>query len=583
MNRESKTYKEEYLKNLQREIANIQTNERGNMNFKQFGTSTPNSLPDNRTGVEKMGDTQRVINEVKKGLLEIMEPDYMTVVVNDLQKNTKILEFVYAKMPYIQRKLREKYKKESLTPALFNEELDNFINKDIVGLMHDKLLPVQADVEAESGEINYEHQGDEGEESGGEEQAEEEYQEQDGSDMGDFEPIGITEEEEGDDQKYSGSQLTNLGRDIEHLQDQINEIMGDGGRMESILGDKSLDDLTDQEIQDMTELNEAIGRFLEAQQRDILDLNNKLLHNESITKSQLELSDIDRLKQINNTYDNENYRNNDAFKSMRKRLSAVIGRKQKQQPPPQEKLEAPASDSEEEEEEEGLYNPSLSDEEEEGLYNQSLNDEEEEEEEEGEHKLEPAYVQEPEPKKQDIEIKIQKLSDVVGSKNLQQAIARARKNPTATIEQKIELVERYKNALTKEGFADTSTKVKNANKEIEILRQEQKTNKSKTEPGFVPSSQKQQKGNPLFNISPKTSKKTHGSGLNKHIKEEIKQIEIKPIFNHDRFEILKGEIIAGNDSKDILKEFKKMLHDAVRKRLITHEELEEYLEEIDVN
>ena len=166
MNRESKTYKEEYLKNLQREIANIQTNERGNMNFKQFGTSTPNSLPDNRTGVEKMGDTQRVINEVKRGLLEIMESDYMTVVVNDLQKNTKILEFVYAKMPYIQRKLREKYKKESLTPALFNEELDNFINKDVVGLMRDKLLPVQADVEPED-EGGYGGDGGDGGNHGG--------------------------------------------------------------------------------------------------------------------------------------------------------------------------------------------------------------------------------------------------------------------------------------------------------------------------------------------------------------------------------------------------------------------------------
>ena len=579
MNRESKTYKEEYLKNLQREIANIQTNERGNMNFKQFGTSTPNSLPDNRTGVEKMGDTQRVINEVKRGLLEIMEPDYMTVVVNDLQKNTKILEFVYAKMPYIQRKLREKYKKESLTPALFNEELDNFINKDVVGLIQEKLLPVQADVEADSGEINYEHQGDEhqgdeGEESGGEEQAEEQFQEHKESDIKDFEPIGITEEEEeGNGRKYSGSQLTVLGRNIEHLQDQIIEIMGDGGHMESMLEYKSLDDFADQEIQNMTELNEDVGLLLAEQKRDILDLNTKLVHNASIAKSQLELSDIGRFEQINDDYDNVNHSNNEAFLSMRKRLSALIVRKQQQQPPPQEKLEAPASDSEEEEEEEGSYNPSLS-------------EEEEEEEEEGEHKLELAYEPEPEPepKTQDIEIKFQKLSEkAVGSTQLQQAIARARKNPNATIDQKIELAERYKNSLTNEGFKETSTKMTNANKEIEILKQEQKTNKSKTEPGFIPSSQKQQKENPLFNISPKKPKKTHGSGLNKHIKEEIKRIEIKPIFNHDRFEILKGEIIAGNDSKDILKEFKKMLHDAVRKRLITHEELEEYLEEIDVN
>ena len=251
MNRESKSYKEEYLKNLQREIANIQTNERGNMNFKQFGTSTPNALPDNRTGVEKMGDTQRIINEVKRGLLEIMEPDYMTVVVNDLQKDKAKLEFVYAKMPYIQRKLREKYKKESLMPIIFYEELDNFINKDIIGLIQEKLLPVQADVEAESGEIDYEHQGDEGEESGGEEQAEEQFQEheQEGSDMGDFEPI--EEEEAGGEQLYSDSQLANLGKAIEHLQQQINEINGAGGRMDSILEDKSLNDLTDQEIQDV--------------------------------------------------------------------------------------------------------------------------------------------------------------------------------------------------------------------------------------------------------------------------------------------------------------------------------------------
>jgi hypothetical protein len=295
---------------------------------------------------------------------------------------------------------------------------------------------------------------------------------------------------------------------------------------------------------------------------------------------------------------------------MRKRLSAVIVRKQKQQPP-QEKLEAPESESEEEEEEEELYSPSLSDEEEEEEEEEESDEEEEEKKEitidhilaladkidamKSKHpenkkqieKMQQQYdtlfdkyndLNEPEEPEEQIPIKPkageppqpkaeespQPKAEFLSTYQTYEQLQKLKSQPsykTASPENKLEIQLRLKREINKkiERGETVTKKVKTGNSAtIEALTKEIESKK--------PSAGKGLKHKPI-----------------KHVKEEIKQIEIKPIFNHDRFEILKGEIIAGNDSKDILKEFKKMLHDAVRKRLITHEELEEYLEEIDVN
>jgi len=521
MNRESKTYKEEYLKNLQREIANIQTNERGNMNFKQFGTSTPNSLPDNRTGVEKMGDTQRVINEVKKGLLEIMEPDYMTVVVNDLQKNTKILEFVYAKMPYIQRKLKEKYKKESLTPALFNEELDNFINKDVIGLMRDKLLPVQADVEPE----------DEGGDGG-----------DDGNhggfgDLGEFEDLSEYEYTEREKEieaqiKQNDELITQLKRQKPPDNDAIRQLEQENVELErELIGDVDWENAGIKPAQPAESDEDDVSSIgSERSGQSEQEPEPKLTEQQQILKGHIRNVEL-RIQDLTENHPDEGGQ----IQDLRDKLEQLnLAYEQLPNAHPVAQVEAPESD--------------------------------EEEEEEGSQAGSQAGAPEPEeqiptkPKAGEPEVKAEFATTYQTYDQLQKFKGQPAYK-TASPENKLEIQLRLKGEIDKKiKRGETVTKkVKTGNlATIEALEQEIASKK--------PSAGKGLKPKPI-----------------KHIKEEIKQIEIKPIFNHDRFEILKGEIIAGNDSKDILKEFKKMLHDAVRKRLMTHEELEEYLEEIDVN
>lgn len=558
MNRESKSYKEEYLKNLQREIANIQTNERGNMNFKQFGTSTPNALPDNRTGVEKMGDTQRIINEVKRGLLEIMEPDYMTVVVNDLQKNIKILEFVYAKMPYIQRKLREKYKKESLTPALFNDELDNFINKDVVGLIHDTLLPVQADVEAESGEIDYEHAENEEDEDEGSEEGSEEDEESLGSQL---EPQ-ISENEEGAPEYEEGEEEEDKA--ILEYRQIINENMPNldaySSRLQSI-------DIEDASAEELLEIQKLVHKYENFIKSTIYHLNELY----KITKDDAEKEAIPQLLELLKTQEADNM-------SYQERVSNVM-----QKYKPQEKLEAPV---EEAEEAEGAEEIDLNE-----LIKISLEIKDLEknypEQVEQVKELKQAYddileehvtPKKPEPapapapaQKSDIALKYASLmSPSTTATQLHTYITKKDKTSSSyeklSLQQKIDINQSLYDKGGKPS-ANGQRAMKALKAKIDDLKKE------------LPEQEtyKEEKAKPVVIKPVKPVKlESEGSGIKP-------TMTIKPIFNHDRFEILKGEIIAGNDSKDILREFKKMLHDAVRKRLMTHDELEEYLEEIDVN
>ena len=562
MSRESKSYKEAYLKNLQQEIANIQTNERGMMNFRQFGSTNPNAIADNRTGVEKMGDTQRIINEVKKGLLEIMEPDYVVVVINQLQQDTPKLEFVYAKMPYIQRKLREKYRKESLMPGLFNEELDRIIYKDVVGLIEKEVLPTQLDVGDGGGG------GGGGDDGGG-------YDSGDGgADLGEgSEHEGSVDEGSFDEGSVDEGSVAEKAK-AKHLKFLYDNIISNDTKIyntfqkgkiteddkEDIIGYKlNIENLTTKLRELIFEEKPKLGTKIDL---TYFALNKSIEDNNEESKLENQQK-YNELIEINGSYEtmlDEMTKINDYIKNIDEHGDFVSGSVEVEEA----KLgsnEEPGSVKVPEVEEAKL-----------GSNEETGSDSDSESKSEiGNEEVEEVFSNEDlkklglnesdikdikSPKKQNIEIIFKPKFQTYTQLNRYAYGSGKEKFDKQSKENQLVILKRLKKQMEAENKGSENT----------LLSTIQDIATLEDELGIHKGAQEVQKEPP---------------------KEEVKQGEglriKKPVFNHDRFEILKGEIIAGNDSRTILKEFKQMLHDAVRKRLISNEELEEYLDEIDGN
>ena len=627
--RNTKNYKEEYLKNLQREIANIQTVERGKLNFIQFGTSVPSELPDNRTGVEKMGDLQRIVNNVKTGLLEIMEPEYVTVVVGRAQQDPSVLRFIYAKMPYIQRKLKEKYRKDTLLPSIFESEIGLMITRDAIHADQDALFGAQANVEPEDGDGGGGGgDGGDGDGGGGEDGEEEEEEEEEG---GSEEDEGGSEEDE-EKLVLRAKKLTTkianrlnykkgaqgnsvIAHDrnrLEKIKTRIRELENAGGASQGAAGAShgvALEGAPpgSEEAKYTTEINVLRNKLENYQQHynnnlevteDQARLDRLIVILSELTKarlgpqgaagaSQMGLDD-DSISTVSVEKDDPEVEKDDP-EGISENMLNLINEPSKfggfdneaQQTVYNDEIAQYRKSYKDLKAKLDKVNTNLADEditEEDKLLNEdrreellaaikTITDELDD--------LREPYIKPKPAPAGPAPVSPAPVSPVPVSP----APVPAQVGPPSVIYKPKfttdEQLYRYIYGSGKTTYANDS----NENK-LQLLLRFQPLNKGSD-------NTKETLRKDIETLQKLIPQKATGEGFKrpfKPIERPIeRQIEIKPIFNHNRFEILKGEIIAGNDSKDILKEFKKMLHDAVRKRLISHEDLEDYLDEIDVN
>ena len=101
-----KKFRQQYLANLQQEIANDTKNLNANLIFKKTGV--PQQLMDTRSFNEKVNDVFRLKMDLRSGLKEITDNTQIDQVVEEL--NTNELQFASSALPYIIADLKPKYK-----------------------------------------------------------------------------------------------------------------------------------------------------------------------------------------------------------------------------------------------------------------------------------------------------------------------------------------------------------------------------------------------------------------------------------------------------------------------------------------
>ena len=117
-------YREQYINSLRLEASNAQRNLNANQIFKQTGQS-PAPPPDNRTTTEKYGDRERLKLDIRSGLKEIADGQNVSEIMGSL--NDYQLTFLAAQLPQIILDLKPKWKYGILAP-IFMDYLERLIN-----------------------------------------------------------------------------------------------------------------------------------------------------------------------------------------------------------------------------------------------------------------------------------------------------------------------------------------------------------------------------------------------------------------------------------------------------------------------
>lgn len=100
-------FREQYLAELAQQIANDDKNLQANKIYKKTG-QTPSIVLDTRTSGEKLADKQRLKIEIRRGLSEIMDGSTAERVVQEMDDDA--LEFLAQRLPEIVSILKPKYK-----------------------------------------------------------------------------------------------------------------------------------------------------------------------------------------------------------------------------------------------------------------------------------------------------------------------------------------------------------------------------------------------------------------------------------------------------------------------------------------
>lgn len=102
-------FRQEYLANLALQMQNDDTNLQANKIFKKTG-QTPSQPMDTRSTTEKLADIERLKIDVRAGLAEIADGQQAQDIVNHLAGDADALRFVAQYMPEIIKDLKPKYK-----------------------------------------------------------------------------------------------------------------------------------------------------------------------------------------------------------------------------------------------------------------------------------------------------------------------------------------------------------------------------------------------------------------------------------------------------------------------------------------
>ena len=105
---DKKSVRMEYINNLKLDTANITRNYNANQIFKATGTSRPNALPDTRTTTDKRADKEAIKRELIAEFSTITDGIVANDIVQKLQPQD--LEFAGDQIAYILRKLKDRYK-----------------------------------------------------------------------------------------------------------------------------------------------------------------------------------------------------------------------------------------------------------------------------------------------------------------------------------------------------------------------------------------------------------------------------------------------------------------------------------------
>ena len=105
-----KSIRQEYINNLKLDTANITRNYNANQIFKSTGTSRPNAIPDTRTTTDKRADKEAIKRELIAEFSTITDGVVANDIVQKLAEEASLLEFAGDQIAYILRKLKERYK-----------------------------------------------------------------------------------------------------------------------------------------------------------------------------------------------------------------------------------------------------------------------------------------------------------------------------------------------------------------------------------------------------------------------------------------------------------------------------------------